>query len=249
MRFLLTLFLAFSVCFVIAQTCPADLPPPSYYDLSYNIRRQLQGPVLSFNTVYSLDDDYSDFGNQAIEFPATLDVSLSSPEQNDPHQPLVAEAMDLLGVKSYYRHFKSHAYKRFPMCVDVSGSNPYTEQFFNLDFLNGGECDMNFVPGANQFWADLIISDGHQLNKNTGLYIQGMSDFFYQMGYQTGETTPLPGQVFSNCICRTNTVAETYNTPALLTDADILWDQNMIPEPTIDNENSYASMANPENPD
>jgi hypothetical protein len=261
------------VCYVSLKHRHAFIyPPPSYGDYSLHLKRQLKGPCLSLNTYYSLDDDYNDFGILAGEFPFNFDESATSFEYGDIHQTYVGDAMQALEVRNYIRHFKTHAYKRFPLCftiLDISNnSSPnyslYHEEFFNLDFNNGGGCGpiagftipspsgLFDIPAPSTTWPINIINDGKSLGLETGLYMQGMSDFFFQMGYKTGEiesttTTPLTS-AFSPCICRSNTVGETYNDPVFLSNEGMIWNTDLIPEFPIDQENSFAPVGNPELP-
>jgi hypothetical protein len=158
-----------AICFVKAQPqipVTGQLPPPSYNILPSSVRAQIENPSLQLETNFTLEDQYND-----IPIPITS-VAESGYPINDPMHELVSEAVLKLGVGTYMRHFKSHSFKRIPLCE--GGAEP----FFNLNYLNNDLCDET-PTGQNIPWIERILSDGQQQNMTTGLYIQAMSDFFF----------------------------------------------------------------------
>jgi hypothetical protein len=161
------------------------ITPHSYNDLPLSVKVFLQGGSFKMGTIFGLKDYYPEPGLPLLE-ESSLDL-------NDPKHEAVADAMNQLQFNSYYRHFKTHALKRIPInCQDLNPGSFQTDPFFNSHYHFAGQpcMDLGFSPATGPEatpWAERIANDAHDLDLNFGHYHKAMSDFFYQMDYQTGD--------------------------------------------------------------
>jgi hypothetical protein len=237
------------------------ITPPTYDALNISIKELLQGGFIGINTYYSLHDNYPEPGLNILSDGSSLLI-------NDPIHELVDDAMEQLDINHYYRHVKTHAFKRFPSCFSMQPKDPFVNHYYVPE--GGGECAHSgyFEPGSTVIdyygpgqpepenlapWLRRIGKQSINSDLRIGFYHRAMSDFFFQMDYQTGNIGAGTNNI-SPSICRTWQVefpmypgtAEVFN-PAIPV-GDIVTSGSLFPNSEAEEGFDLALSNQPENP-
>ena len=192
--------------------------------------RKMENARFILGTFYSVTDEYDDFNYLGA------DLSPTTFPATDPIHLLVSDAFEQLHIKSYYRHVKSHAFKRVPWCNN-------NEEYYNLDWqyspTNTSQCEVPPLFNGPAFVPDYIkpvIDDAQNHGQTIGLYHQSFSDFFFEIQHPTGTPLLSTGEDViispSPCLCRQFNVGEFLEDGTFSDDyPNILWSNEPLNYP------------------